>query len=223
MNVYTFSLPEGCDLKLQTYWTSASVHVVFKDRTLCVIDTFILGEGVSVRRGILGTSIVSKTPDPVSHYDFSRHIRNALKNHQDNCEAQEMLEANLKHFEGMSVDSQTLSMLRSTAQASFDQTRERIRRTAEASLLNERQWVSQALSFPTDMVATEASLQNERQWGFQAIDPPVATTAPQVFEAEVLVNGVRHVLVDNGTYRAATGQQIQITASGRFVNVHDIS
>lgn len=125
MDIYKFSLPEGCDLKLRTAQAQANLVLMYKGTNLYTMASFILGEKVSLRRGILGSAIVVSSPDPFYYYDQTKKIRNLIANYSTGYEE---LNVNLRHFEGMPINPMTTEMIRSQAQQTFRQTAERMRR-----------------------------------------------------------------------------------------------
>lgn len=133
MHIYKFSLPEGCDLSLQIERARAHVRVTYKGEFLHPVDSFILGQKISLRRGILGTSFVVDNPAPVRVFDLVSTIKDSISLYNS---VYGDLNRNLKHLEGMPINPATMDMIRAQAQQTVRQTTERMLRENTASPQN---------------------------------------------------------------------------------------
>lgn len=210
MNIYKFSLSEGCDLKLSTYGAESYVGVTYRGQQLLTLGEFILGEAITVRRGILGSSFVVSSPDPVTHIDLVDRIRRRVR---ENSTTYEDLANNLKHLEGFSVNETTGYMIRQQAQMAFDRTRERMR--------SER---TQAMYYQEAVEASRhrihGTLVDTSPWSDEMAFTPQAMPLPT---RGVIRVGGRDYVVHSGTvYREDTGGQVQINEHGYAVNINSV-
>lgn len=233
MNVFTFSLPEGCDLKLVSYGASASVNATYKGREFMHLATTILGEKISVRRKVRGVSFVVNSPDPVNHYDLTYVIRRKVAEEESGLG---QLRENLKHLEGMPINPATMHMIQEQARNSFDQTRERMRRMAE----NIR---------PVEMAYTEHLFRPSREalhnqsydhllQDIPAINPAISVRIDEnlghneiaffqpatsvITRVVVNIGGNQYHVNENGLVDMRGGGEVRVTQNGDILNIHGI-
>lgn len=130
MNITKFSLPEGCDLRLEVNGVAASVLVMYKGEQIAVICRTMMGLGLSVRRSVLGVNYVYGDAEVgwggLRGYP-TRDIRQAIRTAVDRFRsASEILADNFRHFENLSMSAETIDRMREIAQVSYRATRDRM-------------------------------------------------------------------------------------------------
>lgn len=204
MNIYKFSLPEGSDLKLSTYGSESYVSVTYRGQQLLTLGEFILGEAITVRRGILGSSFVVSSPDPVVHLEMTDRIRRRI---QDSFTLYDELTNNLKHLEGFPTNGNTMSAIRQQAQTAFDRTRERMR-----SQRTQEMFYAEAVEASRDRIL--------------GINPYEMTYTPQAMamltRGTIRIDGRTYVVNGGETFRADTGDQVLINEHGYAVNINSV-
>lgn len=233
MNVFTFSLPEGCDLKLVSYGASASVNATYKGREFMHLATTILGEKISVRRKVRGVSFVVSSPDPVNHYDLTMVIRRKVAEEESGIG---QLRENLRHFEFSPINSTTMNMIQEQARNSFDQTRERMRRMAENVRPMEAVWTEQVFGRSREAIHNQTydSILRDIPAGIAGIsvrvDENLGPNEIAFFQptASVLTSGVvnigenRYAINGNGLANMSTGGSVRIAPNGNILHLLDV-
>lgn len=130
MNITKFSLPEGCDLKLTVHGVAANVVVTYKGEQIAVVCNTMMGLGLSVRRAVLGVNYVLE-PATDSWGRLSSHrtrdIRQAILDAIESFRsASDVLADNLRHFENLSMSSETMERMMEVARQSFRATQDRM-------------------------------------------------------------------------------------------------
>lgn len=228
MNVFTFSLPEGCDLKLVSYGASASVNATYKGREFMHLATTILGEKISVRRKVRGVSFVVNSPDPVNHYDLTYVIRRKVAEEESGIG---QLRENLKHLEGMPINPATMHLIQEQARNSFDQTRERMRRMAEYVRPVEAAWTEQMFrpsreaihNQSNDLLASDLgiSVRIDENLGpneMVFVRPSMSVST----RGSVRIGENRYTINPNGLATMDSGEQVRIAPNGDILNIHGI-
>lgn len=125
MQKHTFSLPEGCELKLSTYRARTEVHVEFEGEFLCTLFVALLGEEIKLRRSIFGVSITTPgdTNDVVAQYSLT----NGLRHQVERLRRTKAVKADaLKHFDHMRFDPETIARMKAQFEESFQRTASRL-------------------------------------------------------------------------------------------------
>lgn len=223
MNVYTFSLPEGCDLKLRTDWANVYLYVTYRGNEVLEMPAMILGEKISLRKTVRGTSFVVSSPDPVNNYDYVRRISRFVSTYGDEYAE---LNKNLSHLVGTPMGTAARNRMIETAQRTFDDTRERIRREQvirELVHVGSYDQVWQDVSIPR--AVTSITIPSLEIGGIPVVEDPsipegtVFATTPWITRGIVDFNDVRHVIQESGIFRMDSGASGQILANGDLTTV----
>ncbi len=222
MHIYKFSLPEGSDLKPYFYGAEAQISVTYRGTDLITLGMFILGEKMSLRRGVLGTTLVVNSPQPTLCYDHTTRIRRAISEHSVRYDE---LTENLSHFERMPINPTTRNMIQAQARSSFDQTRERMRQITERTLPIETSWAEGIHNQYYDGLVREMGINVRVDENLRPNEMAVISTTPSMpifTQGVVNIGGNQYTINSNGYASLSTGEQVRIAPNGSIINIHGI-
>lgn len=128
MNITKFSLPEGCDLKLKVNGVAMNIVVIYKGEEIASVVRTLIGFGnTSVRRSVLGANYVYQSSigevGRNSFADIRQRIRDAVDNFRS---AADILSDNIRHFDMLQMNEESIARMREIAERSFQTTRARM-------------------------------------------------------------------------------------------------
>lgn len=225
MHIYKFSLPEGTELKINYYGAEAQIRVTYRDLLIDLLGVLILGEKTVVRRGVLGTSFVVSSPEPGYRCDLTSKIRRFIRSYD---EGHGQLRENLRHLEGMPINPTTMNLINEQSRRVFDETRERLRRTAERHRPVETEYTEQLFRRSQEALHNQAYDGLVREIG---INPAITIRADEnlrpnemaVFTQGVVnIGGNQYTINGRGYASIRTEEQVRIAPNGSILHLLDI-
>lgn len=158
MQKHTFSLPEGCELKLSTYRARTEVHVEFEGEFLCTLFVALLGEEIKLRRSIFGVSITTPgdTNDVVAQYSLT----NGLRHQVERLRRAKVGKADaLKHFDQMGLNPEMSAQMKRLFEESFQRTASRLNTSIGYSARSDHTYRSQLQDYASYQITPLGSHQ----------------------------------------------------------------